>query len=163
MSGPNASPAPASTPFAELTDDEVSRRLAGETVQGPRRFRGRELAPYTKGLRDLAMKVISPDDTGILHDVTVVYLLLEAHSPIPAEKIARRMALIAATDDRANFRARVSVEFLDDLSDAEIAEIRTLVDGILSPVQAAQVQVVAPLGKKKAAGRPTRSRTKTSS
>ena len=154
MPGQTLSPAPASKPFAELTSDaDVERILAGEAVQGPRRFRERELAVYSKGLRDLVIKVVSPNDTRVLADVTLIYILLEAHSPIPTEKVARRMALIAATDDRAAFRAKVSVEFLDDLSDEEIAEICAIADSILKPVRAAQVQVVAPLGgrKKKAA------------
>ena len=135
--------------LSDLSDDEIQSRLAAEGLRGPRTFRGRTLAAYSPGLRDLVLKVVSPQDTAVLHDVTLVYILLEAHGASPEDKLARRRRLLAATDDREGFRLKVNVEWLDGLSDAEIGECKRLVDDILAPVKLAQVAVVAPAGKKK--------------
>ena len=152
-----------------LTEEEIQARLAGESVRGPRTFRGAELAPYTKGLRDLVQKVIRPDDSARFHDLALVYLLTAAHGHTAEERVAKRRALLIATDDVAEFRARLSVEFVDDLSDEEFAEVRRLADDILSPVQLAAVSATLPEAsggaKKKPAGAarskpsPTRTRS----
>ena len=146
--------------LSDLSDEEVQKRLAGEGLRGPRVSRGRELAKYSPGLRDLVMKVVSPQDTAVLHDATLIYILLEAHGTTLEDKLARRGRLLAATDDRDGFRLKVNVEWLDELSDAEIAECKRLVDDILAPVKLGQVAVVAPPGKKKRRAAAKRSRTR---
>ena len=150
--------------FSEPTDEEIQRRLSDEGLRGPRFFRSRELAKYTPGLRDLVMKVVSPQDTAVLHDATLIYILAEAHGKTPEDKLARRGKLLRATDDREKFRLTVNVEWLDELSDAEIAECKRLVDDILAPVKLAQVAVVAAPGKKKAraAAKPSRTARRSS-
>ena len=150
----------ASAELTELTDEQVGKLLAGEAVRGPRKFRGRELSAYTSGLRDLVMKVVRPDDTGIFHDVALLYVLTEAHGDTPEARLVRRRKLIAASDDVETFRAQVSLEWMDTLSDDEIQEAKRVVTDILAPTQAAAVKVVAEVGKKKpAATKATRNRT----
>ena len=147
-------------PLAELTEAEIQKQLAGGGVAGPKSFRGRPLAPYTSGLRDLILKIVNPLDTLSFHDVTMLYVLAEAHGATLDERVARRVALIRASDDVDAFRAKVSVEILDELTPVEIAEARRLVNVIITPVQQAQVAVQAPAGsKKKDAAKGKRSRT----
>ena len=155
------STAPALQP--ELTDEEVQKLLAGESARGPRAFKGRELAPLTMGAKDLIYKVVSPGDTMILHDTVLLFILAELHTADPAEKLAKRTVLMAATDDPAQFRARVSIEMLDDLTPEEIAEARRLVNEILSPVNLAQVTIAQTSAVKKKSGEAKPSRTKTRS
>lgn len=137
-------------PSAELSDAEAQALLAGQAVRGPRSFRGRDLADYTSGLRDLVLKVVRFDDTAVFHDATLLYILAEAHATAPEEKVARRRTLLLAADDVAGFRARLSVEWVDTLSADEIAEARRIASAILDPVDLAQVAIVTPLGAKKA-------------
>ena len=151
---------PSDPTFSDSSDEEIQKRLSDEGLRGPRVFRGRELAKYSPGLRDLVLKVVSPQDTAVLHDVTLVYILVEAHGPTPEDKLARRRRLLAATDDREGFRLKVNLDWLDELSDLEIAECKRLVDDILAPVKVGQVAVVPPAGKKKPAARAKRSRTR---
>ena len=56
--------APEFAEVSELSEAELQKKLAAATVAGPKSFRGRKLAPYTDGLRDLILKVVSPQDTG---------------------------------------------------------------------------------------------------
>lgn len=133
----------------QLTDEEISARLAGETVKGPRTFRGRKLAAYSAGVRDLVFKVISRKDTSDFHDCALLYILSELFTEQPDQRIAKRQAMIAATDDPDGFRAQISIELMDDLSDAELFEARNLVGEILKPPQLAQVEIVPEAGKKK--------------
>ena len=147
--------------LAELTEAEIQKQLAGGGVAGPKTFRGRELAPYTSGLRDLILKVVHPQDTLSFHDVTMLYVLAEAHAATAEIRTAKRVELIRASDDVDAFRAKVSVEILDELTPEEIAQARRLVNTIITPAQQAQVAVQAPVGSKKkdAAASGRRSRT----
>jgi hypothetical protein len=145
------------------TDEDIQKLLAGGPVKAPRTFRGRELAKYASGLRDLVMKVVRPQDTGIFHDVVLIYVLSEANGTTPEDRLARRRAMISATDDVETFRAHVSLELLDTLEDEEVLQMRGLVDEILKPAQAAQVSVVTEVGKKNGAAKAKPSRTKTRS
>jgi hypothetical protein len=142
-----------------LTEAEIQEHLAKESARGPRHFRGKPLAPYTAGIRDLAMKVLNRADTDACHDLTVIKLLTESHGESKDERVAKRQALISSTDNVAAFRAAVSVEFLDELTDAEIREAREIVDSILAPVAAAEV-TVSKFGAKKKERAPGPSRTK---
>jgi hypothetical protein len=146
------------TELGNLTDEEIQKRLAGGPLEAPLTFRGRTLAKYTSGLRDLVMKVVRPQDTAIMHDAVLLHVLAEAHGATDADRLAQRRALLSATDDIDAFRAQISL-ILDDLADDDISAAKQLVDRILKPVQLAQVAVVAAAGKKKSAGKAKRSRT----
>ena len=144
----------------ELSDADVADLLAKESVRGPRTFRGKPLAAYTAGARDLILKVVSLKDSAVFHDCVFVYILHELHAERPEDRFAKRRALIAATDDPDTFRTKVSIEFVDELSDAEIMEVRRVVTDILTPVDLAQVTVAVGVKKAKKAGgsRPTKTR-----
>ena len=140
---------------SELTDDEIQQRLSGQSLQTPRFFRGQELAAYTKGARDICLRVILPDDSAAWHDVILVKILTALHAATPQEKLVKRREALVATQDPDTFRARVSIE-LDDFSDEDLAEARRIVDEILTPVSLAQVTAAPPKAamrtpKKKAA------------
>lgn len=123
------------------TDEEISAMLAGESLKGPRSFRGQTLAPLTRGLRDLRNKVISQSDTVTFHDAVLLHILAEAHADTPDARSRNRRALMVATDDVPGFRARVS-ELLDDFSDEDDNEARRLVGEILGAAEKAEVAVV---------------------
>jgi hypothetical protein len=127
----------------EQTEAEIQAMLAKGPTRGPRTFKGRTLAAYSHGLRDLLLKVVRNDDTIYFHDFAMVYILMEAHYENPEDKIPNRKALIAATDDVANFRAMLSAGFIDDLSEEEISELRTLVNDILEEVELSQVTLAS--------------------
>lgn len=133
----------------DQTDEDIEKQLAGEALRGPRQWRGKPLAPLSKGLRDLTMKVVRPDDTGYFHDLAYLHILTSAHAETPDAKLAARRALLAATDDVAEFRARINLLF-DDLTDEDIAAARALVDELLGLVDAATVQIA----EKKSAASP---------
>ena len=132
----------------ELSDEAVQAMLAKESVRGPRLYRGRPLAPYSAGARDLVLKVVSPTDNASFHDCVVCHVLAELHADEADERLARRRTLIVATDDPDTFRARFSLEVMDELSDADIFEARRLVTEILTPVDQAKVAVAIKPGKK---------------
>lgn len=123
---------------ANFTDEEIQKQLAGEAVRGPRVFRGRELAELTKGLRDLRNKVLAPDDTAAFHDLALLHILAEAHAVTPEARLARRRALLVATDDVPTFRAVISLQ-LDELTDEEEAEADRVTNEILGIVEKAEV------------------------
>lgn len=151
---------PTSAQPTELTDADVQNLLSGEAVRGPRTFRGRELAPLTRGLRALLAKVVHPEDTPAFCDCVLLHLLTEAHAATPEAKLTKRTALIAATDRPAAFRATVNV-LIDDYSEDDIREAGRVVDDILKPVDAAEVTIVNELGAKKdapALGKPSPTR-----
>ncbi|MEA3211327.1 MAG: hypothetical protein QOE70_4384 [Chthoniobacter sp.] len=125
---------------AELSDEDIQRQLAGESLRGPRIWRGRELAPLTRGLRDLRNKVVAPDDTGAFHDTALLHILAEAHHAAVSTRLEKRRALLVATDDVPTFRAAVSL-LMDDLSDEDLAEVRRLTNEILGIVEAAEVSL----------------------
>ena len=79
----------------------------------------------------------------------MVFILAGLHAVAPEDKLARRQEMIVATDAVDAFRARVSVELYDELTDEEIVEARRVVNDILTPVQQAQTAVVASPAKKK--------------
>jgi hypothetical protein len=141
-----------SAELENLTDEEIQKRLAAGPTEAPLKFRGRELAKYTSGLRDLVMKAVRPQDTAIMHDAVLLHVVAEAQGATDAERLAQRRALLAATDDIEAFRAQVSL-IMDELEDDDIAEARRIVDRILKPVQLAQVTVAAAAGKKKSAAK----------
>ncbi|HEX8312160.1 MAG TPA: hypothetical protein VF614_12630 [Chthoniobacteraceae bacterium] len=122
----------------DLSDEEIQRQLSGEATRGPRSFKGRELAPLTRGLRDLRNKALAPDDTAAFHDVALLHILAEAHAITPEQKLAQRRSLIAATDDVATFRATISLQ-LDELSDEDLVEAKRVTDDILGIVEKAEV------------------------
>lgn len=123
-------------------DDTIESLLAAETLRGPRMWRGKQLAPMSRGLRDLRNKVVSPEDTADFHDVALLHILAEAYHVDTAKRLERRQALMAATDDTAKFRAGISL-ILDDIGDDETAwqETRRLVNEILGLVQDAAVSL----------------------
>jgi hypothetical protein len=123
---------------SELSDEDIESQLAGEAVRGPRQWRGRELAPLSRGLRALRNKVIAPEDTGEFHDVALLHILGQASSATDSGRFEKRRALIVATDDVTGFRTTVDL-LLDDCSDAEIEQARGLVNEILGLVQKAEV------------------------
>lgn len=127
--------------MTDPTEDEIQAQLAGEVLRGPRSFRGQRLAELSRGLRDLRYKIISPDDTGLFHDVALLSLLAQAHGDTDSVRLEKRRLLLAATDDVPAFRANVSVT-IDALTDAEELEARALVDEILGLVSKAQVTLV---------------------
>jgi len=122
----------------EFSDEDIDRQLAGESVRGPRHWRGRELAPLSRGLRSVRNKVIAPDDTAEFHDVALLHILGEAHAATEELRLQARRALILATDDTTGFRASISL-LLDACSDVEIEEARRLVNEILGLVEKAEV------------------------
>lgn len=125
-----------------LTEEEIQAQLTSGSVRGPLQFRGKTLAAYTSGLRDIVLKVVRMDDTMAFHDFVLVYVLTEAWSANSEDRLSRRIALMLDTDDVVKFRARVSLEFIDELTDDETAEIRTLANAILEPVIMATVHDV---------------------
>lgn len=139
--------------FDNLTEEDIQTQLAAGSVRGPLQFRGKLLADYTAGLRDLVLKIVSADDTIYFHDFTLVYVLREAHSESREEKLSKRRTLMSATDDRAGFRAMISADFIDSLTEPEIVELRNLAETILTPVEIAQVSLVS-TEKKSEAGEP---------
>lgn len=127
-------------PADELSDEQIQAELAGEAVRVPRSFRGKKLAPLSRGLRDLSYKVLSAADTGVYGDVVLIYLLSEAFGETDELRLSKRAKLIADTDDIVQFRARISL-FMDDLSDDEVKQIRAIADDILGLVEKAQVVI----------------------
>lgn len=125
-------------PPLELSDEDIQKQLAGEVLRGPLNFRGRTLAPLSRGLRDLRNKVIAPDDTGTFHDVAFLHILAEAHAETDVAKREKRRGLILATDDVTGFRATINL-LEDELSDADVAEAKRLVSEILGLVEKAEV------------------------
>ena len=125
-------------PLPELSDEEIQKQLAGEVLRGPLDFRGRTLAPLSRGLRDLRNKVIAPDDTGTFHDVALLHILAEAHAETPVGKLEKRRGLILATDDITGFRTTINL-LVDELSDEEVVKAKQLVSEILGLVEKAEV------------------------
>jgi|GEM_PF-4854312 len=121
------------------TEEEIQAALAGEAIKGPRFWQGAELAPLTRGLRDLRNKVIAPDDTATFHDVTLLYLLREAHDPDASRRLEKRRKLLIDTDDVPTFRASMSL-LLDEIESIEgLEEVSRLAREILGLVELAQV------------------------
>lgn len=143
--------APDLAALEQLTEDEIQAKLAGTATAGPKKFRGRELANYSSGLRDLVLKIVRYDDTAAFHDMAVIYVLGEAFAVKQEQALARRRALLEAADDVAGFRARISLEWVDTLTDEEMKEARRLVTAILAPVELAQTAIVTAAGAKKGA------------
>ncbi len=124
------------TPDTQLTEEEIQQQLSRDYVTGPQYFRGRPLAKWTMGLRDLVLKIVKRDDTAEFHDACALYILAEAAE----NDKATRARLIRETDDVDNFRAAVSIS-LDDWTPDDIADARTTVHNILSLAEAARVEV----------------------
>lgn len=124
----------------EQSDEDIQQQLAGEAYKGPRKWRGRQLADLTRGLRALRNKVVAPEDTAEFHDVSLLTILTDAFGVVDSDKLNNRRRLIIATDDVAGYRATVSI-LLDELSDAEIAEGRQVTDDILGIVERAEVVI----------------------
>jgi hypothetical protein len=143
---------------AEPTEEQIQRMLAGESVRGPLEWRGKTLAPYTLGIKSLALKVLAPGDATPFHDAAILRLLLEAHGATKDEAFAKRKALMAATDNVEEFRARVNFDFLDDFKEGDELAARKLVQEILTPSRIADVKVT---GGKKKEGKQGRTRTTT--
>ena len=132
---------------AETSDADIQALLSGEAVAGPRSFRGRRLAKFSRGLRDLRNKVVADDDTALFHDLTLLHILTLAHGETDAERFEKRRILIDAAADVPGFRASVSL-LMDDLEDADLIEARRLVNDILGIIEKAEVS----LAEKKWAG-----------
>lgn len=117
------------------SDEDISELLAGESLKGPRTFRGRTLAPITRTLKRLMFKVGADD-------FTAIYILMGAYSTSEEEQFDRLRVMIAATDDTAAFRASVGLEF-DKLNDAEEEETHRLMSEILGVTAKAEVAIVS--------------------
>lgn len=116
------------------SDEDIAALLAGESLKGPRAFRGRKLAPITRTLKRLMFKVGADD-------FTALHILAEAHALTEDGQFEKLRALIAATDDSAAFRAAVGMQF-DKLSDAEEEETHRLMSEILGVTAKAEVAIV---------------------
>ena len=153
-------------PHTELTDEEIQRQLAGESVRGPRTFRGQPLAPYSLNARALTVKVLGID--AILevayvasviqsqpeiaaaaelklveHDFVVLQILADAFCEGTAEaKALTRRNLLFATDDAFGYRTKVS-EIIDTASDADRQQARRLVNDILAAIESSEVELAS--------------------
>lgn len=134
---------------APTTDEDIERQLAGEALRAPRTWRGRPLAPLSKGLRDLYLKVLrfsdEGGDSGCFHDVAILHILAEAHAETPDARLEKRRVLLAAADNVPLFRARLSL-LMDELSDDDLTEARRVTDDILGLVEKAEVKPVGNAG-----------------
>jgi hypothetical protein len=140
--------------MTDLTEEEIQAQLAGESVRGPRSFKGQPLATLTAGLRDLRNKVSDrADPTGFL-DLLLIKILVDASATTEEEEFLKRRALIIATDDVAGFRARASI-WNDKLTDDDRAEVRRLADEILGLVEKAEVSIAEKKSVSPAAAEPS--------
>jgi hypothetical protein len=156
----------------ELSDEEIEHQLAGQSLQGPRRFRGRYLAKHGLNTAGLIAKVLGfsgalevadvlaqmaeyPELRALLeprlieHDFIFLGILADAfcESEKPEAKAATYRGLLIATDDPSGYRVRVAMG-IATATEADRTEARRLVSEILEEVEASRVKPV----EKKSAG-----------
>lgn len=100
-------------------------------------FKGRTLAPYSKGSRRLYAQVCEENDLVVYRTVAFVYI-----------HINPREEMCALAWNLPKFRKAV-LDWMDDLSDAEEAEAQKIVSDIIANDQATAVEVIPPPGKDK--------------
>lgn len=123
------------------TDEEIQAQLAGESLRGPRTFRGRPLAEITRNLRGLAVQACFPEDYGPFQDFILLHILAEAYAEEPSKRLERRCALLLAAGDLPIFRAKIALA-MDECTEEEEKEASRLAGEILGLVKKAEAAII---------------------